>query len=208
MRTYSKALADALWPVSRQRVLGLLLGDPECEYHVREIVRRTGLAPASVHREALSLFGAGVLARRESGRQVYYRADRTCPIFAELQGIVLKTVGLADVLRDALLPLREHIGAAFVFGSIAEGGGDSGSDVDLMVVSALPLAEVVAALRPAGERLGREINPVRTTPEEFSGGLQCGDHFLQSVMDGPKIFLIGDRNALERVAEKRPSAEP
>ena len=207
MRMQPKSLTDALWPMTRRRVLGLLLANPDCEWHLREIVRRTGLAPASVHREVLSLSQAGILARRESGRQVYYRADTTCPIFPELQGVVLKTVGLADVLREALRPLREQIALAFVFGSLAEGAAHSGSDVDLIVVTGLPLLDVVAALRPAQDRLAREINPVRATPEELISGLQRGDHFLRMVMDGPKIFVIGDEDALGGLAEKRASAQ-
>ena len=33
---------------------------------------------------------------------MFYQANRRCPIFAELQGLVVKTAGVADVLRAAL----------------------------------------------------------------------------------------------------------
>lgn len=207
MRMDERSVADALWPVTRRRVLGLLLADPEQEWHLREIVRRTELAPATVQREVLSLAEAGILARRREGRQVYYRADPACPIFPDLQAIVLKTVGLADVLRNALEPLRQRIAAAFVFGSVAEGTSAGGSDVDLMVITRASLADVVEALRPAQERLGREINPVRVTPKEFKNRLAEGDHFLRTVLDRPKLFLIGDQDAVEGLADERPPEE-
>jgi len=207
MRTKRKSLIDALWSMTRQRALGLLLADPEREWHLREIARRIDLAPATVQREVLSLHEAGVLTRRRSGRQVYYRADRSCPIFSELQAIVLKTVGLADVLRQALEPLRQRIAVAFVFGSVADGTSGSGSDVDLIVITALPVVELVEALRPAQEHLGRDINPVRMTPDECRDLVEGDDHFLRTVLDGPKLFLIGDQDALDRLAQKGASQD-
>ncbi len=207
MRTKRRGLAEVLWPLTRRRVLGLLLADPEQEWHLREIVRRTDLAPATVQREVVSLYQGGILARRRGGRQVYYRADRACPIFSELQAIILKTIGLAQVLREALEPLRDQIASAFVFGSVAEGTHTSDSDVDLMMITRAPLLDLANALQPAHHRLAREINPVRITPEEFRDRLQRRDHFIHSVLGGPKIFLMGDEDALDRLAPHRPSEE-
>jgi hypothetical protein len=42
-------------------------------------------------------------------------------VFEELRALVLKTVGLADVLRAAVAPVSKDIRAAFVYGSIAKG---------------------------------------------------------------------------------------
>ena len=56
--------------------------------------------------------------------------DRLSPLYPELRNLVLKTVGLADILRAALQD--ERIQVAFVFGSIAEGKETADSDVDLL----------------------------------------------------------------------------
>ncbi len=202
MQTAKVLLAEALWPKARRRILGLLLAHPDEEWHLRNIARETDLAPATVQREVISLYEAGILTRRRDGNQVKYGADRSCPIFPELQGLVLKTVGLADVLRQALQPLRDRIDIAFVFGSLAKGEATSGSDVDLMVVGGISLRDLVPVLQDAERTLSREINPVTMSAKEFSKRIAEGEHFVTSVLRDPRIYLIGDENELERLAER------
>jgi len=207
MRTDNCPLAAALWPKARRRILGLLLANPEREWHLRDIARQTKLAPATVHSEVLSLHEAGVLTRRRDGQQVKYGADHSCPIISELQGIILKTIGLADVFKEALQPLTDCIEVAFVFGSLARGEASSESDVDLMVVGETGLQELVPAVRKVTAALHREINPIVMDAEEFRKRLGNQEHFLSSVLDEPKIFVIGDEDDLGRLAEATEAAE-
>jgi predicted nucleotidyltransferase len=206
--------AGALFGVVRQRVLGLLFGRSNEEFYLRQITRAVAAGHGAVQRELRQLVEGGLATRTRRGNQTLYQANRRSPIFAELRALIVKTVGMADVLRDALEPLREDITCAFVFGSIAEGTDRGDSDVDLMVVTPLPLMDVATALRPAQERLGREINPVRMTPEEFDERIRQRDHFVQSVVDGPRIPLIGDEDALrladessDQLGGRRPPAD-
>ena len=69
------------------------------------------------------------------GNRKHYQANPGSLVFEELRALVLKTVGLADVLRAALPPVSKDIRAAFVYGSVAKGQDTAASDVDLMVVS-------------------------------------------------------------------------
>jgi len=201
MGTIAKDLAAVLWPKTRRRVLGLLLSRPEEEWHLREIVRQVGLAPATVQREVVALAEAGILRRRQQGNQVYYSADETCPIFPELHRLMLKTAGLADVLCEALQPVADRVQVGFVFGSLAEGTATSDSDVDLMIISQVGLQELVPHLRQAQDTLGREINPVTISAQELRDRVAHSDHFVTTVLAGPKIFLIGDEDDLRRLAE-------
>jgi DNA-binding transcriptional ArsR family regulator len=103
MKAYN--LAETLFSVYRRRVLAFLFLRPEEHFHVREISRLTSVPPGSLHRELKLLAEAGLLVRHKAGNQVRYQANRNCPIFDELAGIFRKTSGLADVVREALLPL-------------------------------------------------------------------------------------------------------
>ena len=87
---------------------------PELALHVRELARLTSVSPGSLHRELRNLADMGLLLRQETGRQVYYRANVQCPIFEELAGLLRKTAGLVDVLRQALVPLTDKVEMAFV----------------------------------------------------------------------------------------------
>ncbi len=138
------------------------------------------------------------------GRQIYFQANRRCPIFEELHGIVRKTFGVARVLNEALTPLEDRIRVAFIFGSVAKGTETSMSDVDVMVVGEeLSLSDIVSAIAQAQRVLGREINPSVYPTEEFYRKLAEGHHFISSVVAGEKIFLIGDEHELIRLAQIR-----
>lgn len=193
-------MADALFPAVRQGVLCALLTQPTRELHLREIARRAGLAPATVQREVVALTGAGILERRTAGRQVFYRANPQCPIVPELQGLMLKTVGLASVLAEALDPLGERVQYTAVFGSTAAGTALADSDVDLLVVGDVTLTELVSHLREARERLGREINIVSLSRTALAAAVRDGEAFITNVLNGPHIALKGEWDELGRLA--------
>lgn len=191
------ALANVLFPGYRRSVLGLLLLHPEQRYHLREIARLTSTTPGTLARELAKLVEAGLLVRSPQGNQIAYAANTASPVFDELASILRKTSGLADVLAQALLPLAERIRVAFVFGSSASGKARVGSDVDVLVIGEdLGYGEVVTALYPAQETLGREINPKLYSPAEWQK-LAAGDGaFYREVMTKAKLFLIGSENEL------------
>ncbi len=186
---------------ARIELLRVLLLSGGARFYVRELVKMTGLPQGSVQRELGNLEKAGVVLRERSGRQVYYRINDRCLIIPELRSIFVKTVGLADVLRASLAELSGRIAVAFVFGSVASGKERAESDVDLFVVGDVSLAQLSQALDPAERKLGREVNPVVFPAEEFRERLKTGDHFVTSVMQETKLFLIGGNDELRKLAE-------
>lgn len=187
---------DLLFGAYRRQVLGLLLLRPEDGLHVREISRLTGVPAGSLHRELRALTDAGLLLRQPAGNQVRYRANRTNPIFPELAEIFRKTTGVVDLVREALAPLADAVKTAFVFGSMAQGSGRVTSDVDVFVIGKASFADVVNALQPLRERLGREVNPVVMPQAEFAAQRKRKERFLMTVLREPKLFVIGSADDL------------
>jgi predicted nucleotidyltransferase len=196
----SAGLAETLFSDYRRRILALLLLRPDEHFHVREISRLTGVPAGSMHRELKLITDAGLLSRHSAGNQVRYQANRDCPIFQELAGIFRKTCGLADVIRAALQPLSPAINAAFVFGSVAKGEETATSDVDVCVIGTASFTDVVVALADMRQKLGREINPVAMSHEQFTAKLAAGEQFTTRIMGERKIFLIGDEDDLGKPA--------
>ncbi len=185
-------LADALFSKVRQRVLGVLFGAPDRSFYTNELIGLAQSGAGAVQRELAELAGAGLLTVRKQGNQKHFQANAASPVFAELRGLVLKTMGLADVLRAALAPLAPQIEQAFVFGSLAKQQDTSQSDVDLLVVSdTLGYGDVFGALESASQRLGRTINPALYSAADFRARLQGDNVFINRVMQQPKIWLIG-----------------
>jgi predicted nucleotidyltransferase len=195
------AIGSILFGATRQAVLSLLYGHAEQRFYQKQIIDSAALGSGTVQRELHALTTGGILTRTTEGRQIYYQANRDCPVFAELQGLIRKTFGAAGILRDALLPLAAAIQAAFIYGSVARGTERAGSDIDLMIVAAdgpkLTMANLIAAIAQPQRELQREVNPSIYTLEEFCRKIASGHHFLSSVWnDGDKLFLIGDYGEL------------
>jgi len=197
------SIAAALFGSVRQRVLGLLFGQPHQAYYLRQITRAVDAGHGAVQRELRQLVSCGLVTRTRSGNQVFYQADEKAPVFSELRGLIMKTVGLADVLREALHDLSDRIEAALIYGSMAEGTHQAGSDVDLMVVGEVGLRELSPVLSDAQERLRREVNPVTISPTELRDRFRKDDHFIKNVLKRPKIFLIGGEDDLTRIVGRR-----
>ncbi len=200
---FDNPIASALFSKNRQAILALLFSHPDEQFYLRRIVRACGGGVGAVQRELKQLAEAGIIRRTVRDRQVYFQADPACPVFEELKSLVVKTVGVADVLRAALAPLGERIVVAFIFGSVARAQQQRASDVDLLVVGQIAFPEVVAALATAQEHLDREVNPAVYSPEEFQAKAAAGHHFLATVLKKPKVFLIGDQDELARLAAQR-----
>jgi predicted nucleotidyltransferase len=197
-----------LFPHARQQVLARLLLHPKREWYLSELARALRVAPAHLHRELALLVEAGVLRRRVEGRQVYYSPDSDCPYLSELTSLVRKTMGFEIVLAEALRPLRSKIDCAFIYGSVAKGGEKSTSDVDLMVVGDVTIAELVPALDRAERELGRPVNPTVYPKRELVRKLREGHHFVGAVFADPvKQFVIGTRHDLEKAARGQADQE-
>ncbi len=199
----TKQLAETIWPRARREIIGLLFTHPGEEWHLRDIARITDLAPATVQREAVSLSEAGILTRRSSGRQVLYGADTSCPIFQELRGIAIKTVGIAAPIRESLEEMSDRIEFGFIFGSMAAGSARPDSDIDVMLVGDVSLRDLVPILRELEDTLGREVNPVTMQIDEFKRRVGDDEAFVRRILGEPKIFLFGDDNELARVSGSR-----
>jgi predicted nucleotidyltransferase len=194
-------LCSGLFGKTRQVVLALLYGRPDSSFYTKQVLDAVKIGRGTVQRELKNLTDTGIIIREVQGRQVYYRANARCPIFNELKSIVRKTFGVADVLRQSLAPKADKVRVAFIFGSVARSADDRRSDIDMMVVGRISFGDVVSLLSPAEEKLGREVNPVVYPVAEFKKKVKEDHHFVKTVLEDEKIFVIGDENELRRLAE-------
>ena len=193
-------LCKGLFGKTRQAVLALLYGQAESSFYTKQILDIVKAGRGTVQRELKNLTDAGIITREVEGRQVYYQANEKCPIFNELKNIVRKTFGIADVIRQSLASAVDNIRAAFIFGSVARSADDRRSDIDLMVIGEISFGDVSSLVHEAEEKLSREINPVVYPVAEFKQKAKEDHYFVKDVLEGEKIFIIGDDGELARLA--------
>ena len=203
-------LGDALFSGVQQRVLAVLFGRPDQSFYRNELMRLTGSGKGALQRELDRLEQSGLVTVRPVGNQKHYQANRAAPIFEELRGIVTKTFGVADLLREALAPLAARIRTAFIYGSVAKGEDTAASDIDLMVIGdELAYADIFGVASEAERRLGRKLNPTVITAAELRKKLAAGNDFVSRVLGQPKVFIIGSEDDLRepRKARRRKAAQ-
>jgi predicted nucleotidyltransferase len=196
-RRTRKSLADALFTRTQQRVLRLLFGRPDRSFYASELIRDAGTGSGAAQRELARLEDSGLIVARRIGNQKHYQANAVSPLYPDLRNIILKTVGLAEPLREALKPVASDIRVAFVYGSVARATDKAGSDIDLMIVSdKLSYGDVFGAVDKLSRTLGRNVNPTVYSAAEFSKRARNENAFITRVIEGPKLWVIGTENDL------------
>ena len=203
MRALNKneSLSATLFGKTRRAVLALLYSHVDEPFYLRQIVRAAGAGMGAVQRELKRLSDSGIINKTVRGQQVYYMANPECPIYDELKSLVMKTVGIGEILKAALSTLADLINVAFLFGSLVRGDEHSHSDADVLVVGDVTFSEVVTALSQVQETIRREINPIVYPPDEFRSKLAADHHFLKTILNSAKFFLIGDEHELTKLAK-------
>ena len=178
----------------RIEILRILSLNPDSKYNINELSRMTAFSPRGVERELKNLLNGGILKMEVSGNQHRYQLDSLCPIYPEIKNLIVKTVGIADIIKQALEPIASDIEHAFIYGSFATGEYRNDSDVDLFLVTGingLKLAELLGNLQNS---LGRSINISQFTSEEYRKRMAQKDHFLTRVIEGSRIEIIKQRH--------------
>lgn len=192
----TSAVASALFTPVQQRVLGLLFGQPDRRFQSAELIRLAQGGTGAVHRQLQRLATAGLVSVSHEGNQKYYAARKDSPVFPELRGLIIKTVGVVEPLRAALRPFAKRIQLAFVYGSVAKGTERAESDLDLLVVSdSLTYPEAYEALQDAEQVIARTVNPTVMTSAEWRKKRSASDSFAKRIASQPKLFVIGDEHA-------------
>ena len=193
----SIGLADALFSKVQQRVLALVFTHPERSFYTSEIVRSVHSGVGAVERELSKLEWSGLVSVERIGNQKHYRANRDAPIFEELRGLIEKTVGLVEPIRQSLEPYADAIKSAFIYGSVAKGTDKAHSDIDLMVIGDdLNYSDLYTAAHTAESRLGRKVSPLFLSFKDWQRKASDEGSVISKIGHSPKIFIVGSEKDL------------
>src|SRR5674476_474429 len=78
-------ILECLFGKTRRAILTLLYGHSDESFHLRKILRLTGISPGAGQRELKRLSDAGIISRTLRDNQVIFQADARCPIHDELK---------------------------------------------------------------------------------------------------------------------------
>ncbi|HKW56391.1 MAG TPA: nucleotidyltransferase domain-containing protein [Candidatus Acidoferrum sp.] len=175
---------------ARQRLLAYYFANPTARLHLRDLAERLNVDPSNLSKELGRLEREGLFRSEVNGRQKYFQLNREYPLFAEVRGIVSKTIGASSLIAQSLKKI-EGIEEACLYGSFASNQQDAASDIDVLLIGT-PRDEVLAeAIRKIERQLGREVSYTVLTRKEFDSRRSRKDTFLESVWHNKRVPLIG-----------------
>ena len=188
-------LAELLSSKARAEIFRILFGTGDVSLYLREIERRSGFSAGTVQQELRKLHRLDLIGQKRDGNRLYYHANREHPLFPEIRNMVLKTVGLADLLGEALRGVP-GIRVAFIFGTFAGEGEKAQSAVDLMVIGSAGPRQVAALLAGPFDRAGREIRSHVLTVDEFRKRREEREHLVSRALLEPGRLVAGSEEEL------------
>jgi len=190
-------LKDIVISKVRVKLLDLFFGNPRELYHVRELVRKTDEEINAVRRELLHLENVGILKKEPRGNRLYYWVNPNYLLYGDLLSMVAKETGLGgEIVRN-----RNRIGKIVfcVFSSKFVRQMDrKESEVDILVVGNVVMAELAVLIKAEEQKKGREINYTVMSTEEFDFRRKRRDPFLLSILSSGKVMIVGDEDELLR----------
>jgi predicted nucleotidyltransferase len=180
----------------RAKVLGWFFTHVDERFFVRQLESLLKEDSTNLSRELARLESLRILVSEREGRQKYFKVNKSSPILEEMKGLIFKTAGVAGVMKSAFEKV-EGVKYAFIYGSFARNIEKPESDVDLMVIGKGHLDEIEDILSRIEQQLGRSVNVVFYSLKEFRQRINSKDSFIRTVLNSPKMMLIGDENEIK-----------
>ncbi len=146
------------------------------------LASRAGTSLGGTHKEVERLEASGLVRSTTVGRSRLVESDESSPLYAELRGLLVKTLGPAPLLRSALSDI-DGVSEAFIYGSWAQ---NNPADIDVLVIGTPDVAAVYDAVSDVETEVGRPINVTVRSSAEWD---DADGAFERAVRSGPKVDL-------------------
>lgn len=186
---------------TRVTLLSMLMMNPRKRFYIRELSKILKIPYGMLYREVKNLVSLGIITEEKKGKITLLSVNMDLPYFAELRGLMIKTAGLGDAMRDALSGFI-GIRYALIYGSLASGEETDRSDVDFLVVGEVDEEDLLKAMSGVEKDVGREVNYILWSEDEFMERVREGHHLLADISRKPVLMLVGDEHEFRRTIEK------
>jgi len=174
--------------IERELVNYFLL-NPEREHYINELAALLKLDPSNTHKKLRTLEKDGILSSHSRGNLKFYRLNKNFPLLPELKKLFNIRYGLPEQLKDELRQVP-GIEQAYIFGSFAGDNMDDDSDIDLLIIGTHSIFQAQERISPIQNQIGREINVVDMSPDEFKQRQKQGDDFIRDIFSKKNIKII------------------
>lgn len=185
-----------LIPVGRKKILDVFIKDPFKEIHLREIARLSKVSLNNVDNSMRLFVKDGIFKRREVSNMVFFKPNLENETLLKIFEYIemekknryyernKKIARLLQKYTEGIVTLSDKkIQLVILFGSVARGEWDKGSDIDILAVVSGRENEVTPVLNKAKIDVSPllEIQPISTTTEKFVAGFKKKTEFYDEL---------------------------
>ncbi len=188
-------LTDFIISKVRVKMLELFFRNPTALYYVREITREIEEEINAVRRELERMENVGILKSEKRGNRLYYYLNKQYDFYPELLRLTSKATGLGAAIKRH----RKEIGNpkyVMFSGKFAQHKARAVDEVDILLVGDVKMQFLEPLIKAEQELRGHEINYTVVSTEEFEFRKSRRDPFIQEVLSGGRIMIIGDEDVL------------
>lgn len=188
-------LKDLMVSKVRVKLLQTFLYQPGEIFYVRQLVRKVDEEINAVRRELARMERAKLVEKEPRGNRLYYRFKLDHPICEDLLSMVHKTTGLGREIIKNKSKLGK-IKIAMFSGRFARRLPIEEEAVDLLIVGEVDIQALSKLIQVEESKLKREINYTAMSNDEFNFRKKRRDPFLQGILLGSRIMIIGNQEDL------------
>lgn len=189
-------MSELLGGASRYQALRCLYESPGRTFRVRELAGEAGVDPGNASRWLRRWADVGLLETSTERGQTVYRASSD-PALQSLRTLLQQDGETARLVREALERFEDSVAAAAIFGSTARGEANAASDIDLLLIAdGTSRLKAQAHFKNVGRQLGRPVNVLLYTPQEWRKAREKGDTLVHDILSRDLIALKGDIHAI------------
>jgi hypothetical protein len=131
--------------------------------YLRELESEFGESTNAIRLELNKMEDAGMLQAFSEGNKKFFKANKKYPLYQEIHSILLKYIGIDQILDNVLKRLG-HLEKAFLDGSFAQ-GRDSGV-IDLVLIGQLDKLYLIQLVEKVEKLIKRKIRYIIYENEE------------------------------------------
>lgn len=189
-------LKDLLISKVRVKLLEIFLSNPTQMYHVRELVRRTDEEINAVRRELAHMENCGMVKKESRGNRLYYWFRKDYGFYSDLVSMIAKSTGLGAQMIKNKNKLGKLSLVMFSGRFVNQLPRIDPTDIDILIIGDVVLPELAAIVRSEESKREGEINYTAMTEEEFKFRKVRRDPFLQRILLGSRVMILGDQELL------------
>ena len=150
---------------TRIKLLVRFFFNPKTRSYLRELAKEFNVSTNSVREELNQLTRTELLTSQKSGRQVFYKANQEHPLFPELKSMVIKVMGIDQVI-DGIVTRLGDLERAYLLDDYAE-GKDTGI-IDLLLVGDIDQYHLNDLSRKTERYIKRKIRSLVLSRNEYN----------------------------------------